>query len=561
MLVILLLVAALPRVSRAAYPASAEGQAVAVTTDHAEATRAALDVLHAGGNAVDGAIAAALVLGVVNPIASGIGGGGFALVYVRAEQKVVAYDFREMAPDGIEVDALLSHTGLDAPAKGRGVTIGVPGEPAGLELLARRYGRRPLAADVLPAADLAARGFPLGKHMADALPRFASHVAPSPELARIFLPGGTPLPYRAAVQRPELARTLLRFGAEGARPFYEGDIAKQIVAAARAEGSSMTEQDLRAYAVKERAPLQRTYGARTVYTMPAPSAGGLMLHEALGMYGADASSSLVATKFGSSAYLHVIAEVMRGAVADRARFAGDPDLQPSVAAAYEHALSPDQLAARRARIEPTKTHAAPEFKTVENGTTHLVVADAEGNVVSLTTTVNGPFGARVVAGDTGILLNDELTDFSGPKDTVGFGVIGLGPNRPRGHARPVSSMTPTIVIENGQPILAVGGSGGQRIATNVTQAALGRLVFGLDPAACVGAPRIFVNGGAPDVWMEPEIAEDVREGMRSRGEALKDERALTTAVHMVAWDQNGPGHARRVLAAADPRKVGLALAQ
>jgi gamma-glutamyltranspeptidase/glutathione hydrolase len=189
-----------------------------------------------------------------------------------------------------------------------------------------------------------------------------------------------------------------------------------------------------------------------------------------------------------------------------------------------------------------------------------VVADAEGNVVSLTTTVNGPFGARVVAGDTGVLLNDELTDFSAASEVAPFGVTGPGLNRPRANARPVSSMTPTIVLENGVPILALGGSGGTRIATNVLQATLARLVFQLDPSACISAPRIAVNGTNPEIFLEPEIAADVRAGLIARGEQVKDERFLQTGVQMIAWDRK-PGAPFRVLAATDPRKQGLSVAQ
>jgi gamma-glutamyltranspeptidase/glutathione hydrolase len=548
------LTAALP--ASAASTPSAEGGAVGATTDHAEATRAALDVLHAGGNAVDGAIAAALTLGVVGPMASGIGGGGFALVYMKKDQKVIALDFRESAPAKVDPERVLTRN--DSP--NRGAYIGVPGEPAGLEWLHTRYGKRSLAADALPAADVAARGFPLGHHMAEGLPHFKERVAPSSELMRLFYPAGAPLPYRTLVRRPDLARTILRFGAEGSRPFYSGDLAAKIVAAARAAGSPMEASDLEHYRVREREPLTRTFGTRTVATMPAPSAGGLMLLEALVMYGADSKSPLAAMGFGSSEYLHTVASIMRGAVADRARVASDPDVEPSVAGAYQQLLQPEQMAARKARIDPNKTLNGVEFKTQESGTSHLVVADAEGNVVSLTTTVNGPFGARVVAGDTGILLNDELSDFSSPAEVAPFGVTGPGLNRPRANARPVSSMTPTIVLENGMPILAVGGSGGTRIATNVLQATLARLVFGLEPTACISAPRIAINGTNAEISLEPEIVEDVRAGLRARGEVVKDERFLGTGVQMIAWDRK-PGVPFTVLAATDPRKSGLAAAQ
>ncbi|MEO8876386.1 MAG: gamma-glutamyltransferase, partial [Polyangiaceae bacterium] len=441
----------------------------------------------------------------------------------------------------------------------RGVAIGVPGEPAGLEWLSAHYGRRPLAADAQPAADVAARGFLIGRHLAEGLTRFKDYVAVSPDLGAMFLPGGTPLGSRSLLKRPDLARTIRRFGSEGSRPFYSGDLAQKMADAAHAAGGALTLDDFGRYRVRERAPLMRTIDGRTIATMPAPSAGGLMLLETLGMYGAGPNSALASMGFGSSVYLHTIAEAMRGAVADRVRMSADPDADPTVIAAYEAALAPEQLAARRAKIDPMHTKAAPEFKTREQGTSHMVIADAEGNVVSLTTTVNGPFGARVVAGDTGILMNDQLRDFSVPADVTGYGVVGLGPNRPRPLARPVSSMTPTIVLEKGEPILAVGGSGGMRIASNVTQSTLCRLVFHLDVSACVSSPRIAVDGSGAGIFLEPEFAQDVRDGLKARGEDVKDEKFLGTGIHMITWDRSGAQ--THLSAAADPRKLGLAAAQ
>ena len=531
--------------ARGAYQASAEGTHLAVATDNPDATHAALSVMRQGGNAFDGAIAAALMLGVSGPAASGIGGGGFALVYVASEHRTLALDFREVAP---------AHAGPDSlVVRGkRGTTVGVPGEPAGLELLSRR-GHKTLAEDAEPARALAASGVIVGRHLSDILGFTQRFIAGTPIASELY-PNGHPLAYRSTWKRPALAHTLERFGAEGSKPFYSGDIAAKIVEAARAEGSAIDAADLAAYKVRERAPLARVIGTRTIMTMPAPSAGGLMVLETLLMYGADDTSSLKAVGFGSSSYLHSIAEAMRGATADRARLAGDPDLDPGVATAYDRALDPKQIEARRARIEPFKVHVATEYKTREDGTTHLVVADDEGNVVSLTTTVNGPFGARIVAGDTGIVLNNQLDDFSAPADATPFGLTDGGPNRPRASARPVSSMAPTIVLENGMPILALGGSGGRRIATEVTQAAVARLVYGLDPAACVSAPRVYTNGS--NLVVDPEITEDVRAGLRLRGETVEVEQFLGTGVQMIAWDRSGAD--ARILAASDPRKLGLA---
>jgi len=241
------------------------------------------------------------------------------------------------------------------------------------------------------------------------------------------------------------------------------------------------------------------------------------------------------------------------------RLAGDPDADRTVDAELAHALETKQIAARRDRISPHRTHASPEFRTREEGTTHVLVADAEGNVVSLTSTVNAPFGARIVAEDTGIVLNDELDDFSTPADIAGFGVVGLGPNRPRPLVRPVSSMAPTIVFEKGEPVLALGGSGGGRIASGVTQAALARLVFGLDPGACVSAPREHVNGSSRELLVDPEVPEDVRAGLRAAGELVKNDPYQRSSINMLAWDRSGP--TALVYAASDPRKGGMSAAQ
>jgi gamma-glutamyltranspeptidase/glutathione hydrolase len=533
--------------ARGAYQAAAEGSHLAVATDNSDATHAALTAMRNGGNAFDGAIAAALTLGVASPTASGLGGGGFALVYLKSEHRIIALDFRETSP---------AHAGEDSlVVRGkRGTTVGVPGEPAGLAWLSG-HARKSLAEDAEPARALAENGVVVGRHLSDVL-GFAQRFVTGTPLASELLPNGQPLAYHSTWKRPALARTLARFGAEGSKPFYTGDIATKIVDAARAEGSAMDAADLGGYKVRERQPLTRVIGTRTVATMPAPSAGGLMLLEALLMYGADATSPLKAVGFESSSYLHSLAEAMRGAVADRARISGDPDLDPAVGPAYEHALETRQIEARRARIEPYKVHVAQEFKTREEGTSHLVVTDDEGNVVTLTTTVNGPFGARIVAGDTGIMLNNELDDFSAAADVTPFGVTGGGPNRPRPNVRPVSSMAPTIVLEGGEPIMALGGSGGRRIATAVTQAAIARLVFGLDPSACVSAPRMYTNGA--NLVVDPEISEDVRAALRLRGETVEQEQFLGTGVQMVGWDRAGT--TVRILAASDPRKLGLAAA-
>jgi gamma-glutamyltranspeptidase/glutathione hydrolase len=560
------LVAALPTPSNAAYPPSADGATMAAATDHAEATRAAIEVMSNGGNAVDGAIAAALTLGVVNPSASGIGGGGFALVYTAKDKKVTVLDFRETAPSTYSKDVLWPppKPGQEPPKNRwtwtgpKGGVVGVPGEPAGLEELSKRWAKKSLADDAAHAIALAQHGFVVGRHTADQVAAFKDRLKTVPNMAQSFFPGGNPVAFAQRVTRPELAATLVRYGAHGKRFVYEGPTAQKIVDAVKGAGGTMTTDDLAKYQVKERAPLTRTIEGRTVYTMPAPSAGGLMLLETLTMFGASPQSALAPMGFGSSNYLHHLAEAMRGAWSDRVRLADDPDIEKGVDKAYEQALDPAQLAARKAKIDPMKTRPPMEFKTNEKGTSHLVVADPEGNVVALTTTVNGPFGASIVAGDTGILLNNELEDFGHPDDAKAWGQSDAYPNRPRPRARPVSSMTPTIILENGVPILAVGGSGGPRIATGVTQATLARLVFDLEPTACVSHPRIHTQGA--DLLLDKEIPADVRSALEGRGEKVKEEMFSGSAIQMVAW-KRAQGQPARLLAASDPRKVGFAAAR
>lgn len=539
--------------AEAAYPPSAEGIGHGVVTDHPDATRAAMQVLKDGGSAADAVVVAALVVGVVSPSGSGIGGGGFAVAYSAKTRQATTFDFRETAPKAMNAEKLLA-------AKGprRGASIGVPGEPLGLETLHKRFGKKPWRDLVTVAADVAEHGFYVSHHLHEAVVRAGTRFAPTGELQAALYPNQVPIPFATKITRPALARTLRAIATGGSRAFYTGTIAEAVVQSARAAGSDMTLADLDTYHVVERKPLLRTYGDRRVFTMGAPSAGGLMLHEVLGTFGMGESSSLRSEPFGSSGYFHFLAESMRGAIADRVRGAGDPRFETTVDALYNQALDPAQLGARRKRIEPNKTHAAPEFKTQEQGTSHISILDGEGNAIALTTTVNSAFGSGIEATGAGFLLNDELDDFSAPADVASFGVIGLGPNRPRPEARPVSSMTPTVVVGPQGVELVVGGSGGPRIATGVTQATVCRMIYGLDPMTCVSAPRFHVSGSA-GMLVEREVSSDTIKALETRGETPTAEAPFPTGIHMIAIDRSGP--TPHVLAAGDPRKSGFAAAR
>ncbi len=535
-------------------PAGPEGSRYGVATENDEATRAALAVLAEGGDAVDAAAAATFVLGVATPQSCGVGGGGFAVVWRAKEKKAYVLDFREAAPKGIDPKALDDRSPKPAA---RGAFVGVPGEVAGVSALVEKWGKRSFARALEPAIALAERGFSMSAHTHGALEQLGAQLAEeAPAFAREVTSASGPLPIGARVPRPALARTLRTLHDHGPRTLYEGAIAEAIVAAARANGGTIALEDLKAYAPKWREPLHLSLpgGHRELFTMPPPSAGGLMLAEVLT---ADAilrdqgGKGLAADALGSGAYLHRLAELMRGALDDRLRFVGDPDFVPVDTAAL---LGLPRLAARLALYDPSATRAPAALRVDEHGTSHLSVIDAEGNAVALTTTVNDGFGAMLLAGDTGILLNDQLADFG--KTTEPYDATRVAPNVPRPGARPTSSMTPTVVVEDGAPIAIVGGSGGMSIASSVTEVTLARLDFGLSPADAIAAPRVHVFGR--ELLCEDGVPANVREDLQRRGESLVPSQ-IPNAVQLVTVERTE--RAARILVASDPRKGGVALAR
>jgi len=503
-----------------------------------------MDALEQGGSAVDAAIAGSAMLGVTAPVSCGLGGGGFTLVYDASEKKVFAFDYREKSPAGYDIKTFRS--------KKDGAPIGVPGEVAGLVELHRRWGKRSFADDLGAAARAAENGFVVSTHLAQFIGMRAKLFENTP-YGSVFAPRGVVAKALERVVNRPLGATLRRIGAEGAKAFYEGPVAVEIVETARAAGSPLAASDLASYRLAMREPLRAQWEGYEFVTMPAPSGGGILVLETLGMY---SKTELVNMGFQSAGYTHMLAEAMRGAIADRMRAIGDPAFVPDKT---RELIAPERLKARRAQIGSERTHAPLRFDLVEPGTSQLVVADAKGNVVSLTTTVNGPFGSGILAPQSGVLLNDELSDFTDPETAARFGVD-PGPNAPRGGARPASSMTPVIVLRDGSPEIVTGGSGGSRIPINVTQVLLCRLVFGKSPEQCLAAPRFFVPPTGPTLAYNaeqlPSLA--VQRDLIERGEQIKlNTWEDTTAVQIIALERAGGGV--RLLGAADPRKGGVAL--
>lgn len=532
-----LLFLALPQPVRA----QAAGRS-AVASENASVTSAALGVLRSGGNAVDAAVTAALMGGVASPTSSGIGGGGFALVWLAAEKRVVCLDFREMAPAGVDAPAFERRP---LPDSERAKLTGVPGEVAGLFELHKRFGKKPWKDVVAPAADAATKGFVVSAFLANALSNYQKKLTIDAHIAQVFYPGGKPAAVGSRLKNEKLGATLTRIGAEGPNAFYSGNVAKDLVAASASAGGALTEKDLSAYAPKERTPLHAKWEGYDVYTMPPPSAGGMMLVQTLKLFSKDELKRLGRE---SGAYQHLVAEGMRGAIADRMRYLGDPDFEKFDIGKL---IGDARMKARRGRIAIDRTHAVPRFGLEESGTHHLITSDAGGNVVALTTTVNRTFGTKLAAPQSGVVLNDELDDFTAAADVAPFGMK-QSPNRPRPGARPVSSMTPTIVVRDGQPVLALGGSGGTTIATNVTQLVLAHLVFDRAPADAVKDRRFYVPTSGDSILLEKGAPEALVKDLKFRGEVVGTMRFTQSAVQMMSFDKG------RVTAASDPRKGGTA---
>lgn len=516
----------------------------AVATENATASREALAELSAGGNAVDAIVRAVLVSGITAPVSSGLGGGGFAMLFRAGAKIPVVLDFRETAPAAVDAAAFESRP---FKADERGRATGVPGELAGLWELQHGYGKRQWRDVVLPAAAVARNGFAVSPHLGRALAAggvFASDAG----IASVFFPKGKPAPAGAVVKNPKLASTLTRIATQGKSAFYTGEVAREYVATANAKGGKLTEAELRDYRPIERSAIHVRWEGYDIFTMPPPSAGGLMVAQALGLF---SKAELQQLTPGSGAFQHSVAEAMRGSLSDRMRFMGDPAFEQVDVSGL---LDPRRLAARKRKINANKTNALPAYDEDEHGTHHLIVVDGEGNVASITTTVNTGFGAKLSTPNSGIVLNDELTDFTKQADVAQF-KLDQSPNRPRPGARPVSSMTPTIVVKDGKVVFALGGSGGPLIASNVTQLLLTRLASGASPQQLVDQARFWPPPGGASTLRVNQPSRELIADLTARGEKVEPLNEDTTGVQIIAIDDGV------LSAAADPRKHGSALTQ
>jgi gamma-glutamyltranspeptidase/glutathione hydrolase len=502
----------------------------AVASDHPLASAAGAAVLKAGGNAIDAACATALALGVLHPEGSGIGGGGFALVYVAKEKKVHALDFRERAPAAVTAALYLKDgKAVAGLSKEGGLAVGVPGEVAGLGEMVKRWGKKSFGACVDPAQKLAAKGAPASWRLAQAIAALTKdHPPADPVFAKMFL--GPNMPKEKDVfKRPELAATLAKLRAGGPGAFYKGPIAAEIIKAVAGAGGVLTAEDLASYAPVERAPIEARHRGLRVLTMPPPSSGGVALVETLGILEARYPTAGDLPKDGpeSPAYLQTLAEAFKHAFADRARFLGDPDF---VTMDLAKLTSPAYAAELAKRVRPDGVLPSDAYGTLgppaaalkDGGTTHLSVIDAAGNAVSLTTTINLSFGARLVAGKTGIILNDEMDDFVMQVGVPNaFGLIGNEQNLVAPKKRPLSSMTPTLVMDGDAVEVAVGGAGGPTIITATTEVLLDVVDWKMNAQAAVVAPRIHTQWFPEALGVEPPVPPSTIAALSRSGQKVK----------------------------------------
>ena len=530
-----------------------EPPAAAIATSHSLATRAGMDILAAGGNAFDAAVAVSAVLAVVEPYSSGLGGGGFWLLHRGRDGFEVVVDGRERAPLAATRDMFLDPDGAVVPylSLTGALAAGIPGEVAALVHIARHYGRLPLGRTLAPAMRLAREGFEVDDHYRRVAGFRLASLQEHEETARIFLQDDTVPEAGHRLRQPELAETLDDIARQGEAGFYGGRVARQLVDGVRRNGGLWTLEDLARYNVVERQPVTGHYRGLRITSAGPPSSGGAALLTMLNILSGlrlDAADEVTRT--------HLVIEAMRRAYRDRAQYLGDPDFQSVPVAMLTGAAHAAVLreTIRTDRATPSAALGATGPVTQGTDTTHFSVLDREGNRVAATLSINYPFGACLTPPGTGVLLNDEMDDFSiKPGTPNAYGLVGAQANDVAPGKRPLSSMTPTFV-EDADGVAILGTPGGSRIITMVLLAVLD-MAEGNRPQSWVSRPR-FHHQYLPDaVQYEPRAFDrDTIEGLTARGHRLTALEAPYGNMQAIYWDKKD----RRVYAASDPRGSGAA---
>jgi gamma-glutamyltranspeptidase / glutathione hydrolase len=494
----------------AASPAPVRAKTAMVASQHEIASRIGVDVMRKGGNAVDAAIAVALALAVVYPEAGNIGGGGFMLIRFK-DGRTTAIDYREMAPAAANRDIFVDEKGEIIKGEGSSTigyrAAGVPGTPAGLEMAFNKYASKKLswAELVEPARRIAQDGYILSYRLANLFREYQSSLSKYPDSKRIFLNDGRLFEEGDVLKQPELAKTLARIKKSGAREFYTGETARLIAADMKVNNGLITLEDLKNYQAKERTPLRGTYRGHEIIAMPPPSSGGIILLQALNVL---ESYDMRAMEHNSAKKYHLLTEIFRRSFADRFEFMADADFAN---VPVSDLIAKSYAEKRRLTINMTKASKSIDIRPGEiagkeaMNTTHFTVVDADGNVVSNTYTINDLYGSRVTVKGTGILLNDEMDDFAArPGKPNMFGLVQGERNAIQPKKRPLSSMTPTIVMrKDGSVWFAVGARGGPRIITAVLQTVTNMVDYDMNIQEAINAPRIHHQWFPDEILSEP----------------------------------------------------------
>ena len=518
------------------------------------ATKAGLDVLKEGGNAVDAAVTVGFTLAVTLPEAGNLGGGGFMLMHLAKDRQTLAIDYREKAPKAATRDMFLNANGEADPNKSRYsyLAIGVPGTVAGLAMALEKYGTISLERALKPAIELAEKGFPVDEDLHDSLIAVKERMQASPASMAIFYkPGGVPYEVGDILVQKDLAKSLRLIAKEGIKAFYQGAIAQAIVADMHFHGGLITKEDLAAYQPITRQPIRGSYRGYEIYSMPPPSSGGVHLVQMLNLLEGFPIREL---GHNTAQTIHLMVESMKLAYADRSKFLGDPDFVTVPVAGLTSKKYANELRRKINVNQATPSQqiapGSPKQFSESSNTTHYSVMDKYGNIVSNTYTLNFPYGTSLTAAGTGILLNNEMDDFSAqPGVPNGFGLVGGESNAIEPEKRMLSSMTPTIVMKDGKPYLVTGSPGGSRIITTVLQVVLNVIDHKMNIAAATNAIRVHHQWLPDELQVEQGLNGDTIRLLTERGHKIssRDTMGSTQSIMRVGSYLQG---------ASDPRRSG-----
>lgn len=524
-----------------------------VASQETLASRTGIEILKQGGNAVDAAVAVAFSLAVTLPRAGNIGGGGFMLVHLAKENKTIAIDYREMAPSKAKKDIFLDENG-DAVTKlsrEHGLAVGVPGTVMGMSLALEKYGTMTMAQVTAPAIKMAQEGINVTPDLAVSLAGLKRRMSQWPSTAAIFYKAdGSDYQVDDILKQPELAHSLQLIAEKGTKGFYEGETAEKLVKAVQDAGGIMTLADLQHYKAVEREPVRGQYRGYEVVSMPPPSSGGVHIIEMLNVL-----QQFPIDQFGhnTAQTIHVMAETMKHAYADRSEYLGDPDFYK---VPVKQLTNKDYAQKIASQIALNKTTPSTEIKPgnlapyESDQTTHFSVVDKWGNAVSNTYTLNFSYGSGLVAKGTGILLNNEMDDFSAKPGTPnGYGLVGGDANAVEGNKRPLSSMSPTIVMKDGKPFLVTGSPGGSRIITTTLQIIMNVIDHGLNIAEASNAARVHHQWLPDELRVETSLNRDTISLLEAKGHKVKVQSAMGSTQSIMVTEQG-------IFGATDPRHSG-----